>query len=52
MPSLLVDVDGRPVAFRTPWDGSQDEMDFDRRNPAQAVAMLAQSDVAAAVESP
>jgi hypothetical protein len=39
MPKLAVQVSGKQVVFRTPWDSS-DEMDFDRNNLAKAAALV------------
>ena len=40
-PRLILRMGDRTVTFRTPYDGYQDEMDFDRKNLAKAVELLA-----------
>ena len=45
-PRLVLDTGRRKVSFRTPYDGYQDEMDFDRRNLAKAAELLARKGVA------
>lgn len=42
IPKLLLHVGGRSVAFGTPYDVYQDEMDLDRRNLAEAAELLSQ----------
>ena len=46
LPRLLLKIGDRTVTFRTPYDGYQDEMDFDRKNLAKAAELLAQRGVA------
>ncbi|MFT3807999.1 hypothetical protein [Arenimonas sp.] len=46
VPRLLLQVGDRTVTFRTPYDGYQDEMDFDRKNLAEAAELIAQRGVA------
>lgn len=41
-PQLRLRLRGGTVAFRTPYDGYQDEMDFDRRYLAKAVQLIEQ----------
>ena len=46
LPKLVLQVSDQTVTFRTPYDGYQDEMDFDRKNLAKAAELLAQHGVA------
>ncbi|MFP7723829.1 hypothetical protein [Lysobacter sp. A3-1-A15] len=46
LPRLVLETQAGKVTFRAPYDGYQDEMDFDRRNLAMAVELLEQHGVA------
>jgi hypothetical protein len=41
-PRLIVQIGNRKIALRTPYDGYQGEMDFDRTNLAKAAEFLMQ----------
>jgi hypothetical protein len=46
LPKLVLQIGDRKITFRTPYDVYQDEMDFDRKNLANAAKLLAHTALA------